>query len=168
MIPLFGPGWGNYAIKGIVEIVEPEPVSMLPQTPGWIVLVLLLLAGLLWKLWSSVQRWRRNRYRRDAQAQLLELRARVDAGDHGALRELAPLLRATVLQVDERTDVASCSGSAWAAHLRALAPGASPVPVSLIHEWAYAPLTDRIDNGAVQAAFAALEHWIAVHRGPGD
>jgi hypothetical protein len=31
MTPLFGPGWGNYAIRGIVEIEVPEAVSLLPR-----------------------------------------------------------------------------------------------------------------------------------------
>jgi len=166
--PLFGPGWGNYAIRGIIEIGEPEPISLLPQTPGWIALLLLLLVAGLWQLFQRLQRWRRNRYRREAQAELVALRARINAGDRGALRDLAPLLRATALSVDARANVASCTGAAWAARLRALAPDAPPLPVELIHQWAYAPLTDRLDNHTVATALTAVEHWIAVHRGPGD
>jgi hypothetical protein len=130
--------------------------------------LLLLLVGLLWKLFQRVLRWRRNRYRREAQAELAALRVRIKAGDRSALRELAPLLRATALSVDERANVASCMGTAWAARLRALAPDAAPLPVELLHQWAYAPLTERIDNQSVDAVLAAVERWLALHRGPGD
>lgn len=164
MIPLFGPGWGNYALQGLVEISLPPAVSLLPQTPGWAVLALGLVGCAGHFAWRRYQCWRRDAYRRQAHAALRALRQRIERGDHSALRELAPLLRAAVLARAPREQVASLSGERWSAQLHALAPQLPPLPVAELHRLAYAP----IDADALAVAVPLLDQvdaWLLGHRG---
>jgi hypothetical protein len=59
-------------------LVMPEPVPWLPQTPGWWIVLGWLLAVLLLAVWQLVRRRRRNRYRRDALAELDAITVRQD------------------------------------------------------------------------------------------
>lgn len=171
MTPLFGPGWGNYAIKGIVEVAEPLGVSLLPQTPGWYVLAVALLIVVALRIRQRRQRWKANAYRREALAELQRLSQRIEGGDDTAARELAPLLRATALHATERAAVAATEGDAWQAQLAQLAPRCDPLPVDTLHQLAYASGTDTAQGlpaAELQSLLQRLEHWIAAHRGPGD
>ena len=110
-----------------------------------------------------MQRWRADRYRREALAALESLRDRVAGGDTTALSELAPLLRATALQVLPRSRAAALSGGAWRDALAALAPELPPLPVEQLHCLAYAsPDPTGVDS---RALFDLLERWIREHRG---
>ena len=163
MTPLFGPGWGNYAIRGIVEIDVPAPPPFRPETPAWWVLLALLLALLARRAWQRYQRYRRNAYRRSALATLAALRCAYEAGDSSPLRELAPLLRATAITARGRADIAGLHGDAWQAAVDALAPGLTPLPTRLLHELAYRPLPAPADARHA-GIFDLLEHWIRQHR----
>ena len=100
MNDVFGPEWGNPSLRAIIEAEFPEPVSLIPATPGWWILLLALVALLLRALWRRRQRYLRDQYRRDALAQLATIKARLGAGALEAARELAPLLRATAIAAD--------------------------------------------------------------------
>ena len=165
MTPLFGPGWGNYALEGLVEVSAPPAPPLLPQTPGWLVLLAVLvylLAAALWRRWCA---WRHDRYRRAALAALTPLRERIAAGDTAALRELAPLLRRTLLAVLPREDIASASGEHLQSQLDRLAPGLPPLPLATIERLAYQPVGTADTLAGVDAA-GALARWLAEHRRP--
>lgn len=89
----------------LAEPAEPAPVSMMPETIGWAVLV--ALVG--WLVVRTVRRRRANAYRREALALL------AGAGDDA--RAIAPILRRTALAAYPRERVASLSGAAWLAFL---------------------------------------------------
>jgi MYXO-CTERM domain-containing protein len=165
--PIFGPGWGNYAIRGIAETAVPDPVSLVPQTPGWWLLLALALAGAAHWIRRRVHDHRRNRYRREALTQLQRLQRRYRDGDQQSLRELAPLLRATAMQALGNRELANTSGKAWEQALGELAPGVSPPPVRELNQLAYAPLpaTNNTPESAarVDALFAQLRRWIECH-----
>ncbi|MDP5054569.1 MAG: DUF4381 domain-containing protein [Congregibacter sp.] len=162
MTEIFGPGWGNYAIRGIIETAIPEQVSLRPVTPGWwILLAAIFLGAFLWG-WRQWQRHRRNRYRRDAQAALTVLEAAYQRGDRESLRDLAPLLRATAMQaVGKRDPLASARGPAWTQALQSLAPQLPPLPTAQLEALAYRPLGDP--GPSVDSVFADLRRWIAEH-----
>jgi hypothetical protein len=161
VIPLFGPGWGNYAIRGIVEVRLPDAVSLQPETPGWWILLALLLYAAGHRAWRSWNRYRRNRYRREALLQLQTLHTRYRQGDRECLRELAPLLRATVLQAVGNRSLASARGDDWHRALQQLAPDVAPPPVVELDMLAYAPLADTADHS--EALFDSLRLWIQRH-----
>lgn len=163
MTPLFGPGWGNYAIQGIVEISLPSPAALLPATPGW---WLLLAAGLLYLLRDLRRRWRRyqrNGYRRAALGALEELRQRFDQGDRRVLRELAPLLRSCVLNASgQRREFASSDAKDWENAVAALAPTLEPLSTDRLHSFAYRKLDDADLHDAPQL-FEQLREWLQQH-----
>lgn len=92
-------------IDMLVEVPEPPPVSMLPQTGGWIVLGLLVVALLGWLMWRAARRYRANAYRRAA------LKALASAGDDPTA--ISEILRRAALAVYPRDAVASLEGEAW-------------------------------------------------------
>jgi hypothetical protein len=167
VIEIFGPGWGNYALRGIVEVEAPERVSLVPSTPGWWALgaVALLLAVRF--AYRRYRRWQGNRYRREAIARLAALRRRIEAGDSAALRELAPLLRATALEVLPRAQVAAATGRTWQDALANLAPELPALPLDQLHRFAYGPPT-ALCCAEAREILPLLERWIAQHRGPCD
>jgi hypothetical protein len=164
MTELFGPGWGNPSLRTIIEAEFPEPVSLIPTTPGWWLLLLALVGLLVRALWRRRQRYLRDRYRRDALAQLETIKARLGAGALEAARELAPLLRATAMAAAGRDAFSGLQGEAYAAALAELAPNQDRLPIADIQRLAYAPLDDS-EGLDIDALIAALERWVQQHRG---
>ena len=162
MTPAFGPGWGNDAIRGIVEVSLPETVPFRPETPGWWLLSGALLIGVGRIVWRHYRRYRRNAYRREALFRLDDIRRRLHRGERAALRELAPLLRATFLHATERGDKPPPSGAAWQQGLDAMAPDLAPLPAQRLHELAYAPLSESSATGA-EGLIDSLAQWIERH-----
>ncbi len=161
----FDPGWGNPSLRTIIEPEFPEPISLIPATPGWWILLLALVGLLLRAHWRRRQRFLRNRYRRDALARLATIRERLSAGAREAARELAPLLRATAIAAVGRDALAGLQGDAYAAALADLAPDQERLPVGDLQHLAYAPLDDT-EGLDTEALIAAMEGWIQQHRGP--
>lgn len=94
---------------------EPLPISMMPQTVGWIWVAFGLIAGLLLLIRKGLRRHRANAYRRAALAALS------DAGDDPA--RIAQIVRRTALAAFPREDVAGLTGEHWLAFLDRTLPG---------------------------------------------
>lgn len=86
-------------------VPEPLPVSMWPQTAGWVWLGLLVLALLLVLASRLRRRYRANAYRREA---LRELEAA-----NGDPTAIAAILRRTAMVAYGRPRVASLFGETW-------------------------------------------------------
>ncbi|MDJ0842070.1 MAG: DUF4381 domain-containing protein [Acidobacteriota bacterium] len=158
-----GDDFGNYLIRGIDEIIIPEPVSWMPSAPGWRVLgVLLLLAG-LYALVRGIQKWRRNRYRRET---LHRLQAALQVSKQAALKELPFLLKACALRVYPRQRIAALSGLQWCAFLDRSYKGPSFEKNGLLPLLAYAPPEQWQGNADELLTMARL--WIKTHRENAD
>ncbi|MDE1180947.1 DUF4381 domain-containing protein [Paraburkholderia sp.] len=109
------------ALQPLRESPLPAPVSYAPQTIGWVLIGVVLIALLLALGWRGWRRYERARYRRDALAALdrIDENLNDDATRAAALAEIAPLLKRTALASASRERVASLSGPAWLAFLRA-------------------------------------------------
>ena len=108
------------SLSRLHEIVPPEPVSFWPLTPGWwVLLVLLLLAGTAVAV-GFVRRHRAGAYRRAALAEAEKLEAVAD---------FVALLKRTALSAWPRGEVASLGGDDWLDWLGRT--GGSPVPDGL-------------------------------------
>ncbi|SDZ48684.1 DUF4381 domain-containing protein [Pseudomonas sp. NFIX28] len=87
------------AIEQLKELELPAPVSYLPQTWGW--WLLLGLLAVMLSAWAGHRywQWRRDRYRREALLRLAQLQG---SGDSlAALRELPELLKRVALSMPE-------------------------------------------------------------------
>ena len=55
------------------DIVVPEPVSWMPQTAGWYIVLALLVLGSAYIAYRAYRRARANRYRKDALGELARI-----------------------------------------------------------------------------------------------
>ena len=156
-------------LNQLQELTLPAPpVSYWPQTWGWAVLAVVLLLALLawgaWRWWC----WRRDRYRREAIARLVELERAI--GDEQkrvpALRELPELLKRVALSMPDRPPVATLGGDAWQAFLQQRSKAPLPEDFSRnLATLAYAP-APQLAAMPVQQLETLLTHsrrWIETH-----
>ncbi|MFV0276750.1 MAG: DUF4381 domain-containing protein [Parahaliea sp.] len=101
------------------DIVLPAPLPLWPPAPGWLWLLAIaagiaLALALRWLL-----RFQRNRYRREALAELRRLEQLALLPGRGAevLTGLSVLLKRSVLSAYPRVQVARLTGQAWFAFL---------------------------------------------------
>ena len=94
-------------LEGLNDIVVPDPVSLMPQTVGWIILGAIVVAVLVTFTVLAWARYRRNAYRREALALV----------ESTPLAALPALVKRVALAVAPRTDVASLTDDAWLAFL---------------------------------------------------
>ncbi len=127
--------FGNYAIRGIQEVLPPEPVSWWPQTPGWLVIAALLVAWLGRRGWLAWRRWQRNRYRRDA----LDALATLGGEPAMRLQAAAAILKLAALSAHPRPQVAGLSGQAWLDWLESQYAAFSDSSRRLLAETQYRP-----------------------------
>lgn len=108
------------SLSGLHDIVPASASSWWPLAPGWYFLGLLLALLAAWWAYRRWRRYRLNRYRRTA---LAELRAIEQAQDPGAIQALPALLKRTAMQAWQRESVAALSREAWCAFLDSHCPG---------------------------------------------
>ncbi|RWC30881.1 MAG: DUF4381 domain-containing protein [Mesorhizobium sp.] len=108
------------ALKSLADIVLPAPVPWWPQTWGWALLAVVILALAALALWRWLHLRRVNRHRREALALLTRLeQAPVDPGQIAqSVRMVAELLKRVALAAWPRSTVASLTGEAWVKFLR--------------------------------------------------
>lgn len=141
-------------------IILPEPVSWLPQTQGWRVAGAWLLAVAVIGSWHWIAYRRRNRYRRDAQAELSAIADEAATTPAIAAARICSLLKRTALAVYPRQAVASLYGADWARFLAESSRGDAVVSNA----------ADALAGGAYRAdadGRALIEparRWIRVHR----
>lgn len=142
-------------IDQLQDIVEPAPVSMVPQTWAWAAVAALLLAALVAGVWAWVRHRRATAWRRAALAELRALAPALEAGEPGALARLQTLLRRVALATAPRTEVAGLSGPGWADYL-ARTGGDFGALGAMLADAPYRPVRD--DDG--RAALDAARAWI--------
>ncbi|MBV7482417.1 DUF4381 domain-containing protein [Bordetella sp. BOR01] len=151
------------------ELPLPAAVPYWPQTWGWAVLAVLLLAGGIWAAIAYARRHRRNRYRRQALKELDGL-AREAGANPLAARGLPALLKRTALAAQpagQQTRVAALGGKAWLAYLDQDA-GQQPFPddsARLLATLAYSPdaAVQSLDPLVLARLLAASRHWVEHH-----
>lgn len=155
--------FGNYTLGEFVEVVSPDGVSWLPQTAGWYWLGAALLVLLLYRGWRRLQRWHRNRYRREATQRLARVARSAPERLPG---ELNSLLKLAAMAGFGRETVAQLTGTDWVDFLNGqcdtrpfddqLAPYLAAGPYRPM------PVTDATREQLIQAS----ARWLREHREP--
>ena len=137
------------------DLAMPAPVSWLPQTDGWWV----LLAWLTVVVLLGLLKWRTNRqknlYRREA---LANLRSLVKAGRTAG--QVAELVKRTALTAYPRVEVAGLYGEDWATFL-VKSSGDDPVVQSGASRLAIAAYRPDVQ---IDEIATCAERWIRRHR----
>jgi hypothetical protein len=166
---MFGSDFGNLAVRGLVEITLPEPVSYLPQTLGWLIVLLVVLALAAWWGYRRYRHWRANRYRTVALRRLDAIERAVRQPDTRArgLAQLPLLLKETALYRYPRHEVAQLSGEPWLAFLDARygGTGFSRGAGRILPDIAYQPDTalETITDARSAKLIALIRIWIRSH-----
>jgi hypothetical protein len=157
-------------LDALADIVEPEAVSFSLVTVGWKLLAGVLILALFAAGLAAYRRYRRNRYRREALAELKALSAAVTQAGPGrveALRAVPVLLRRVALTADDRAAVASLSGDMWLDYLDARYPGNGfgTGPGREVEAVGYLPEPNvaALDPNAVEALIREVRSWIESH-----
>lgn len=159
------------SLVDLADLVQPPPVSWRPQTVGWEVLGAVLAVVAVWLAWRGIRRWLRNRYRREALAELSRLEQRWQAEpDTGAvvLAALPALIKRCALAAWPREQVASRSGAEWAQFLANHAGHAvhgAQTLAPLVREIEYhdRQALQRVPAADVKALIEAARQWIQGH-----
>lgn len=154
--------FGNYALGDFVEVVSPASISWWPQTLAWQILGLFGCAVILYRVYRAIQHWYRNRYRREAQARLTQLSARLAEGL--VVSDINHLLKLTALVAFPRQQVASLSGDDWVEFLNRQCPQA-PFKMEhclLLGTGSYRD--QRLDKQQGETLLSACEIWVSEHR----
>ena len=142
---------------------EPDPISWWPPAPGWWVLGILLLVGLIvLTLWLR-RRYHSNDYRRAALVRLDALHAAFNSDKDSArfAADTNTLLKSVALKAFPSTDVAPTHGENWLEFLNVSNTNAPTFPPALGTE-IYTAQASNIDADAL---YTAARHWITHHRG---
>ncbi|MEX0338667.1 MAG: DUF4381 domain-containing protein [Arenibacterium sp.] len=145
--------------KSLVELLDmlapapvPEPISMAPQTWGWVVLFFVLAVALAGGAYAFHQHRRQNAYRRSALSDL------EDAGRDAA--KIAEILRRTALAAYPREKVAGLYGQDW---LNFLSQTSDKILISKPQAEALAQSPYRYNSRETDIATVARD-WIRTHK----
>ena len=160
----FGEGFGGERMWGLKELEYPDSIALLPQTPGWYAVAVLVVVAIVWGVWLLRRRRQANAYRREA----LNLLADIEASRLG-LNALPFVLRKSALVAFPRLDVASLRGSAWCDWLNGVAGRTvfTTDDIALVDKLAYLPAA-RLESLQQDAATLRLitqtRQWLRLHR----
>ena len=151
------------------DIVAPPPVPWWPPAPGWYWLLGFLFLAALVLLFSAFIGWQRNRYRREALAELArhEVALAHPAQRAAVLAAIAELLKRAALTAWPRTEVAALNGPAWRAFLdRTSGTDRFSSPVgALLETVVYDSRQARtLDETTLRELAGLVRHWLAHHR----
>ncbi|CAM3677852.1 DUF4381 domain-containing protein [Bordetella tumulicola] len=162
----------NDALPGLDQLRElplPAAISYWPATWGWAVVAIVLLAGGVWSAVAIGRRHCRNRYRRQALAELDRL-TRIVSKTPLEARALPALLKRTALaaQVEgQQARVAPLSGNAWLAYLNqdAASHPFTDDAARLLATLAYGTdaTVQSVDPAALGRLLAASRQWMERH-----
>ena len=159
------------SITQLADVAVPAPVSWMPQTIGWQVLGVLAVVAALVVAWRMARRYLRNRYRREALAEMHALEQRWQSGSVSAanlLTALPPLLKRCALAACPREQVAGLSGQRWVDFLQARAGSAQSSirqlgPLLSELEYRDANALAKLDAQQLRAVLDASRQWIVGH-----
>jgi hypothetical protein len=152
------------ALQKLADISVPPPVSWVPQTWGWAVLAVAVLALMAWMIARGARHYAANRYRREGLRELDRIEARLDDGGK-ALAAMPALLKRVALAAWPRAEVAQLSGASWIAFLRAHAGkvGFPDDAAGLLDDLEYRSHQPVVSADKARRITGAVRNWIEGH-----
>lgn len=150
------------------DVIAPPPVPWWPPAPGWYWVLGFVLVVILVLVLRFFIHWQRNRYRREALAELARYQAAGAAGQRvKVIASLAGLLKRTALSAWPRTQVAALNGPDWFAFLNRtggagrFGSGAG----ALLEGAAYdSRQAQSLDDAQTAELVELVRHWLKHHR----
>lgn len=134
----------------LAEVPVPGPVSMAPQTAGWIVVLAFVAVAIAWFGWRVWRQYHANSYRRAATKALA-----LAADDPVAV---SAILKRTAMVAYGRRSVAGLSGQAWVTFLEST--GSAQFGQTVLAKAVY----ERGPSQADPQLTAAARTWVKSHR----
>lgn len=149
----------------------PDAVSYVPQTIGWAIVALVLLVVLGMAIRLGWRRREKQRYRRDALAELASIQASLASAQTGheqratALAAIPRLIKRTALAVAPREQVAALTGGEWLAFLQRTHGRFDARSGALLALASYAPaeVVAAISDSDAAALIGHARDWIERH-----
>ncbi|SCY44237.1 DUF4381 domain-containing protein [Desulfoluna spongiiphila] len=154
------------SLENLHDIIPMAPQPLWPPAPGWYVVAWVTAAAAVWLCVTATLRWRKNRYRREALAEL-DLITRGDNTAWENLTLLPALVKRTALAAYGRKAVASLTSDNWLAFLDRSLPTSDFTEGAgrLLVDIPYQPnesLASR-DPAEAKALVRLVETWIKKH-----
>ncbi len=171
--PTINAAVNDSGLQNLHEIFMPEPVSWMPHTIGWYAVIGLVLLITGWWLYGRLRRFRKNRYRRLALAELAVIEGELKQPERRAkaLAKIPVLLKWTALATFPRIDVAGLSGERWLAFLDKTMGGRNFTEGEgrLLPELAFAPVQriTQLSNEKMGNLLQLVRRWIKRHGNEG-
>ncbi|WP_350019312.1 DUF4381 domain-containing protein [Rhizobium sp. ZPR4] len=158
----------NVALRSLHDISVPEPVSWMPQTWGWALVVVCILLVLAVYGFRAFRRYQRNAYRREALELLVEIAEtiQVPATRQQGIDDLAELVKRTALAGWRREQVAPLTGANWNAFLASSADNDESVVLKrLFDDLEYHDGTpfQHLPSSELTQLVQDARHWIEGH-----
>ncbi len=149
------------SLGSLHDIVMASAPGWWPLAPGWYFFAAILLILGAWWGYRRWQRYRADRYRRAA---LAELRVIEQSPEPGAINALPTLVKRTAMQAWPREEVAALSQEAWCRFLNAHCPDRpfENEVGDLLLTLAYRPAQLGADEA--QRLIESCRNWILRHR----
>ena len=171
---MFDNNFGNPKVQGIKEIALPDPVSYIPQTVGWWILLGVVGLLLAWWVYRRYIQWCGNRYRRQALMELAMIEEQLSRGSGriSALAAISALIKRTAIEAFGRSSVAELSGDVWLEFLDRT--GSTDVFTQgsgrLLPAFAYAKqeTLNEMSKETIDQVLALVKDWINQHKGTGN
>ena len=104
----------NATYNSIGKLIEPEPIAYSFNTPGWYLVLGLLLVTVLFVAIFQYRKYYKNKYRRDALKQIRSFARQ----KNGLVYNINKLLKSMAIRLFGRRKVASLNGTEWFAFLQ--------------------------------------------------
>lgn len=105
----------NTELQQLKDIHLPNPISMWPVTPGWIILLVLVLGFMSYLIYSIYRQYKKKSAIRFALSRLKYLKSSLSENSNNThiAAELSTLIRRTALHYFQREKIAGLTGNDW-------------------------------------------------------